>query len=462
MSQVWKKLFIRKNCDLPTFCGVELTAYTEIWRLTKKRQEYLFAHFKDKHFNYYLHGVDEFEVGRKLYRESFNSPAQIIRAYKTGLKFLNNTTGQTKKWRTALLKKPSTKLLGQAFSDFRKSFDFVNFHYSISPWWALEAWQHDFEEIVGLLIQKNNLSSQYEIIMNSLLKPWKQTAIKNVGDELAKKISLKLLVKKYQFLRSWTIIWHKPIDASWIKSTAQAPTKTQHLSQKQLVKLLKPNANQLAFIKLAPYISFFKDWRDDLRRRHAFDWQFLFEAIADYFKIEYNDLGYYSLDEITTALQKNFLNPKILFQRKNREFILTVSPNKLQLKVLPGLPKKYRQAIVQAEKINQTAEIKGIVAQLGVVTGRVRLVRNHHEIKKIEEGEILVTNTTHPDYLQGMKKAAGFVTDEGGIVSHAAIVAREFKKPCIVGTKIATKILKDGDLVEVDANKGIVKLLKKG
>jgi len=60
-----------------------------------------------------------------------------------------------------------------------------------------------------------------------------------------------------------------------------------------------------------------------------------------------------------------------------------------------------------------------------------------------------------------MEKAAAFVTDEGGMTCHAAIVAREMKKPCIVGTKIATQILKNGDLIEIDANKGIVKILNK-
>ena len=62
--------------------------------------------------------------------------------------------------------------------------------------------------------------------------------------------------------------------------------------------------------------------------------------------------------------------------------------------------------------------------------------------------------------MPAMEKAAAFVTDEGGITCHAAIVAREMKKPCIIGTKIATKVLKDGDLVEVDAEKGIVRILK--
>lgn len=68
---------------------------------------------------------------------------------------------------------------------------------------------------------------------------------------------------------------------------------------------------------------------------------------------------------------------------------------------------------------------------------------------------------TTPDFVPIMKRASAFVTDEGGITCHAAIVSREMKKPCIIGTKIATQVLKDGDLVEVDADKGVVKILEK-
>lgn len=64
---------------------------------------------------------------------------------------------------------------------------------------------------------------------------------------------------------------------------------------------------------------------------------------------------------------------------------------------------------------------------------------------------------TRPDYLSFMRRASAFVTDTGGALAHAAIVARELKKPCVVGTAVATKVFKDGDLVEVDAEKGIVR-----
>lgn len=68
---------------------------------------------------------------------------------------------------------------------------------------------------------------------------------------------------------------------------------------------------------------------------------------------------------------------------------------------------------------------------------------------------------TTPDFVPAMKKAAAVITDEGGITCHAAIMSRELGIPCVIGTKIATKVLRDGDLVEVDAEKGVVRILKK-
>ena len=68
----------------------------------------------------------------------------------------------------------------------------------------------------------------------------------------------------------------------------------------------------------------------------------------------------------------------------------------------------------------------------------------------------MVANST---YVPAMEKAGAIITDEGGLLSHAAIVSRELKVPCVVGTKIATRVLKDGDKIYVDADKGIVKIL---
>lgn len=108
-------------------------------------------------------------------------------------------------------------------------------------------------------------------------------------------------------------------------------------------------------------------------------------------------------------------------------------------------------------------QIRGQTAFAGVVRGAVKIVIDYDSAKnEFREGEILVAASTNPTLLPLLKKAAAIVTDEGGITSHAAIVARELRKPCIIGTKIATKILKNGDVVEVDAHRGVVRILKRG
>ncbi|MBU1037079.1 hypothetical protein KKF32_03515, partial [Patescibacteria group bacterium] len=104
-----------------------------------------------------------------------------------------------------------------------------------------------------------------------------------------------------------------------------------------------------------------------------------------------------------------------------------------------------------------TKEIKGNVAFPGKIKGTVKVVLSGDDIKKVKQGDILVAVMTFPNFVSAMEKAAAFVTNEGGILCHAAIVSREMKKPCIIATKIATQVLKDGDRVEVDARKGIVK-----
>lgn len=121
--------------------------------------------------------------------------------------------------------------------------------------------------------------------------------------------------------------------------------------------------------------------------------------------------------------------------------------------------KKYPKDIFSGFN-KSVSEVRGTPACLGKVTGRVRVIQNVLDFVNFQEGEILVTNNTTPDFVPLMKKAIAIVTEQGGITTHAAIVSRELNKPCVIGTKIATKVLKDGDLVEVDANNGIVKIIK--
>jgi len=142
--------------------------------------------------------------------------------------------------------------------------------------------------------------------------------------------------------------------------------------------------------------------------------------------------------------------------------IILIDGTEAVFNTLEEFSKKYAEEykFESIAAVNDIIELRGQAAYLGRVSGVVKIVKNRRQIKNVEEGDILVSPMTTPDFLAAMKKAAAFVTDEGGIVCHAAIVAREMKKPCIVGTKIATQVLKDGDLIEVDADEGVVRILK--
>jgi len=100
--------------------------------------------------------------------------------------------------------------------------------------------------------------------------------------------------------------------------------------------------------------------------------------------------------------------------------------------------------------------VRGLGAAPGVAAGPARVLKSLEESEKLQQGDVLVTRMTEPDWTPLMKKAAAIVTDEGGMTAHAAIVSRELGIPCIVGTQEATRRIPDGTEVTVDAGEGVV------
>jgi len=137
------------------------------------------------------------------------------------------------------------------------------------------------------------------------------------------------------------------------------------------------------------------------------------------------------------------------------DFTLYTSKSKKDMEEIFGV------LIEEAPGGKEVNKIKGEVVFPGRARGRVRVIKNIKDASLLQGGEMLVSPMTTPRYILAMKKAKAIITDEGGIVCHAAIVARELKKPCIVGTKIASDILKNGDIIEIDTNQSIVKVIKR-
>ncbi|WP_267642458.1 phosphoenolpyruvate synthase [Haloarchaeobius amylolyticus] len=110
---------------------------------------------------------------------------------------------------------------------------------------------------------------------------------------------------------------------------------------------------------------------------------------------------------------------------------------------------------VSAEQ--QTILVQGLGSSPGVASGKARIVKKLDQLDKVGEGDIIVTEMTTPDMVPAMKRAAGIVTDEGGMTSHAAIVSRELGVPAVVGAGNATSMLEDGQLITIDGDKGSIR-----
>ena len=165
-------------------------------------------------------------------------------------------------------------------------------------------------------------------------------------------------------------------------------------------------------------------------------------------------------DEIAAALAGKLKPQKVLAERKkicgwgfNREMTkrYNFTPSFAQ-KLFDHLNKT-------AANLHGQDEAKGLCANLGQKKGRAKILLTPADNNKVKEGDILIAHATTVDYLPAMKRAAAFVTEVGGLTCHAAVVAREFNVPAIVCLKNATKNFKDGEIVEVDADKGIVRKL---
>ncbi len=176
-------------------------------------------------------------------------------------------------------------------------------------------------------------------------------------------------------------------------------------------------------------------------------------ALGQPHQLSYKDVVEHTLGEIEN---NRFTKAIVVARKRATGFYYNGKECLLSVEQVETCHKKLLQP-----EVNGSGTFKGLVAQRGKATGIVKIVTRQDQMKGFENGMILVAHETTPDVIFAMQKSAAIVTDFGGLTSHAAIVARELKKPCIVGTRVATQVLKDGDLVEVDADKGIVRILDK-
>lgn len=216
-----------------------------------------------------------------------------------------------------------------------------------------------------------------------------------------------------------------------------------------IIKELKPNENERKRIQLIDEVIFITNYRAECHSIAGLNIKPILEELANRLRITYEDIINLTLDEIVDSIKNGKVDSNIICQRKEKYGLLMIN-GKISIYSGEEVRKIEEESIIDKE----IKEFGGLVANEGCVRSTVKIVTTLKDMDKVQPGDIIVSKLTTPDFIVAIERCIGIITDAGGIASHAAIVARELGKPCITGTKIATKVLQDGD-------NGIVRIIKK-
>lgn len=200
---------------------------------------------------------------------------------------------------------------------------------------------------------------------------------------------------------------------------------------------------------------YLKTYRIDIYSISGYKLLNLLDEISRRLNISYGDLVYLSHIEIIDYLVSSNLDfNKIKNRKKNYSIIRINNSTNIYTE------DKYLDLInesIEKRDLGHVNEIKGKPTYHGWVKGRARIIKDQTHFHKIKDDDIIVSPMTDVNFIVIMHKIKGIVTDEGGILCHSAIISREFKIPCIIGTSVATQVLHDNDLIELDAITGVVR-----
>lgn len=186
----------------------------------------------------------------------------------------------------------------------------------------------------------------------------------------------------------------------------------------------------------------------------------LYQEVARRLNITEDELRYLVFPEVVTLLQTNNKADKKLIATRKKHRAIVVKNGKIMIyegQKAQNLANRY----IKSPSVTHVQEVKGIPGYPGVVTGKVGIVHGIDNRGNFQRGDILVTHDGTAEITVLLKEAAAIVTDQGGMICHAAIIAREMQTPAVLGTQFATQVFKDGDMVEVDSQKGIVRKISK-
>ncbi|MBU1202530.1 hypothetical protein KKH39_00570 [Patescibacteria group bacterium] len=320
-------------------------------------------------------------------------------------------------------------------------------------------------KLFGLYTHSPEYEAKFEERVRELIKKIDPKISKKLEDHYQKYFYTKFLFTEEQgvynfehYLKKLVRLVNNETNIGKTLKDEVTATKIELKKRDSLIKKLKLSSQHKIFFDQWGEFMITKIYRRYAQLFAIYRMVPIIEQIGKRLGLSIKETKFMTSEELYNALFKNKLNKEEIKKRIPFSVYYT---DKNEHAFYTGRMAKQATEIIQTENIEEVSEIKGQCGARGHAKGPVKIINVIADMQKMQAGDILVSISTQPDLLPAMKKAAAFVTEQGGVTSHAAIVARELKTPCVIATKIATKVLKDGDLVEVDADKGIVKILNK-
>ena len=455
-----------------------------------KNYKRVLTHYKKFHMDFYFSERDSFAVGESILKGLLERPKLGRDINRNIVKWSKKLIEFAKATARLPLKTFSNKQLWQIYNEQDKIHTKL-YTYGWLPV-ALDMFHNNLTtKLKSYLYAVCESKSEAELAFIKLTTPSKKSILAEEREEFLliykkyaktfKKPPKELLKALENHSKRWGHLGYiyagnvKPFDVAHYFKELRDLEKTKFnasmMMRKEAILLRQARLSQLKlFRKLKinrQYKQLFSDAGDfaltKLVRRHAqlldlyLMHRTLLTEIARRLKFTRYQVQFMLKDEVKEALLTKKFNPSVINARL-KECVLYTEKNFEKVYIgdqIKKITKGINKLIDYSKK-----ELIGQTARGGYAKGTVRIIIRAKDMKKMKPGDILVSIATDPDIVPAMKKAAAIVTEQGGITSHAAIVSRELGIPCIIGTKIATKVFKDGDLVEVDANKGIVRKIK--
>jgi len=319
----------------------------------------------------------------------------------------------------------------------------------------------EYFKAVSLPLKKNFHGLEEREFLEIAVQAQKEGITQRVKERLKKHVrEFGWLGTRYGSLNAWTL--------NQLFERLKTELKKGDLEEKlrKTIDEEKKHAEKVAYakralrkedrhlVKAVQESVYYRTHRTDLMNKTFYEIRNLLLELAKKKGLKYEELLYCTIKEV---LSREIPSKQVL-QKRMKNFAL-VEIGEKQIVLTGSEAKKLCNQF--EEKLLKAGELKGKTACTGKARGVCKIILKKSDYGKFQEGDVLVTSMTTPEMMPLLKKASAFLTDEGGITCHAAIVSRELNKPCIIGTKIATRVFKDGDVVEVDAGKGVVKKIVK-